>query len=71
MKHMGLTLILIACGTIFLLWLYVDAAVRYPEIYGSSGRDPVVRTVCACFLLVYIAGYLLFHRNGHGPWGRR
>jgi hypothetical protein len=70
MKYMGLTLILIACGTIFLLWLYVDAAVRYPEIYASSGRDPVVQTVCACFLLVYLAGYLLFHRNDVGPWDR-
>jgi hypothetical protein len=71
MRHLGLTLILVACGTILLLWLYLDAAARYPEVYGSAGPDPIVRLVCTCFLLVYLAGYILLHRNGHGPSGRR
>jgi hypothetical protein len=71
MRHLGLTLILVACGTLLILWLYVDAVVRYPEVYRSEGPDPIVRLVCACFLLVYLAGYVLIHRNGHGPSRRR
>lgn len=71
MRHMGLTLILIACGTIFILWLYLDAVVLYPGVYQSAGADPAVRIVCVCFLLVYLTGFLLIHRDGHGPSSRQ
>jgi hypothetical protein len=71
MKQLALTLILIACGTLFLLWLYLDAAARFPQVYRTEGPDPAVRIVCVCFLLVYLAAYALIHRNGRGPSSRR